>query len=589
MRRALTATAVILVCSFAVAAEGPKRDPLGLGWVGDRRVELAEGAELSPGEALSVYLRVPAEGRLTGGGATAGSLGARAETAQGHKEGLTVSAGAESGWSIDLAGLQGQIVEVSLENQADAKTTLRDLRLDGSRRTAPAVLSAGDRPEGARNVIVYVIDTLRADHLTPYGAAPDVSPFLDDLAGRSALLRRGYSLAASTPPSISGLFASLPPYRLAGTLTKATVPTTLAEAFQAAGHATASFQANFLLIEPLGFSRGFDTYEMLRRRGKKKMQPVDAEAVHEAALAWLREHRDEPFFLYIQTMDAHFPYDPPSPYAERCAVEYDSVEDARRLVHSRIEADSSLDAKEREARLAGLAALKDDEIEPLIQYLQSIGEPCYEAAIAYADAQLGQFVGELEKLGVADRTAIVVTADHGEPLNEHGALDHGVNLYEEQIHVPLLVHMPGAAAQDVDVPVSLIDVAPTVLDWAGLPVPGGFAGRSLLQPDRDGRQGVVFGERLEKAVARSGGPNAFVREGDWKLILTGEKRELYDLAQDPDEARDRSSDDPIRVRYLESALRRVAPPAASTSEPASLSDADAKTLQQSLRALGYID
>ena len=589
MRRALTAAAVILVCSFAMAAERPESESLAMGWVGNRRVELAEGAELAPGEALSLYFRVPAEGRLTGAGAAEGSLGARAETADGREQSLEVSAGGESGWAIDLAGLEGQIVEVSLENRADAKTTLGDLRLRGQPRTAPAVLSAGERPEGARNVIVYVIDTLRADHLTPYGAAPEVSPFLDDFARRSALFRRGYSLAASTPPSISGLFASLPPYRLAGTLTKATVPTTLAEAFQAAGHATASFQANFLLIEPLGFSRGFDTYEMLRRRGKKKMQPVDAEALHEAALAWLGEHRDEPFFLYIQTMDAHFPYDPPSPYAERCAVEYDSVEDARRLVHSRIEADSSLDAEEKAARLKRLEALKDAEIEPLIQYLQSIGEPCYDAAIAYADAQLGTFVGELEKLGVADRTAIVVTADHGEPLNEHGTLDHGVNLYEEQIHVPLLVHLPGASAQDVDVPVSLIDVAPTVLDWAGLPVPEGFAGRSLLQPDPDGRQGVVFGERLEKAIARNGGPNAFVREGDWKLILTGEKRELYDLAHDPDETRDRGREDPIRARYLESALRRVAPPAASTSAPASLSDADAKTLQQSLRALGYID
>src|SRR4029077_821033 len=182
-----------------------------------------------------------------------------------------------------------------------------------------------------------------------------------------------------------------------------------------------------------GFDRGFDAYDAgfhLRRRGADRYQTVErrAEVVVSHALGWLSQVANKPVFLWVHLYDAHDPYDPPSPYKERFASQ------------------------------------------------------SYDGEIAYADACVGKLLDALRKHGLYDETMIAVMADHGESLGAHGENTHGIFLYDETLHVPLLIKLPlnRSAGKHVETRVGLVDVAPTILEESGVVVPKDVQGESLL-------------------------------------------------------------------------------------------------------------
>jgi arylsulfatase A-like enzyme len=215
----------------------------------------------------------------------------------------------------------------------------------------------------------------------------------------------------------------------------------------------------------------------------------------------------------------------------------------------------------------------------------------YDDGIAYADHELGQLLAALTDLGLRDSTAIIITADHGESLGEGGRFLHGLSLNQEQVHVPLLISVPWLREPlRVGSLVSLLDLAPTLLDLAGIPVPAQFKGRSLVRSHPRHEPRIAVGERS----GPKGFQEWFLRQGEWKLIATRRGRSLFHIPSDRLETRDLSEQRPILTRYLTGllwagspAFREVdyqAPPA-----DRHLDEAQLKELEEAGRALGYIE
>jgi len=297
------------------------------------------------------------------------------------------------------------------------------------------------------------------------------------------------------------------------------------------------------------------------------------------AVRWLEQTRDptRPFFLFVHYFDPHDPYDPPPPFAGRFR---------------------SADGERRREGVRGPRASADERVaRALAAFHRETARP-YDEEIAYADDQLARLLGVLDRLGLADDTIVVMTADHGEGLGQHGWLLHGVNVYEELVRVPLLVRWPRRipARRVSGAPVEQVDIVPTVLDLVGLvPVAEGLPGRNLAAALRDvtpfDRERPVFLTRRLYEPRDFGhfpakGMKFAVRLGRWKYIVGQEEktRELFDLEADPGELRNRVVDEPERATALADLLARwqvtVGPP---VSTPA-LGDEDTA---RRLRALGY--
>jgi arylsulfatase A-like enzyme len=211
----------------------------------------------------------------------------------------------------------------------------------------------------------------------------------------------------------------------------------------------------------------------------------------------------------------------------------------------------------------------------------------YDASVAYADHEIGALVAALEELPGGGRTVVVVTSDHGEPLGQRGDVYHGHSLYEELVHVPLLMLFPWRPEPArVEAIVGLGDLAPTLLDLAGLPVPDEFTGRSLLRPTDVLHPPSAVGSKDAEAW--------YIREGRWKLLLDLEDTRLFDLSADPLETRDVSDRHPVTTEYLTSRLMERTPALldewqAPAPMESGLDAAERESLEEALRALGYIE
>lgn len=543
--------------------------PLSPGPGGGRAGDIVQ----APDSVLELFFWPPAASRLVlEGGATDGALRVSA-AAEGGAE-LEADLGGGAPWQVPLDRVAERPVRLRLANRSDRPRRWRRPRLRADLRPAPPILaSTPSADEPPPDVLLYVVDTLRADRLSLYGYGRPTSPELEELARRSHVFERAYAPGPHTVPSITSLFASRYPSELSGRLSPGgPARRTLAEAFREAGYRTAAFQANPLLFRSHGYARGFETYRTVRGHGSRLAR---AEALHERVWKWLRSRPDGPFFLYVQSMDAHFPYDPPPEYARRFGAPDP--------------------AAGRDALLEGLTpeqrrAVRGVPTEVLRRSMWASPDR-YDAAVAYADAEIGALLDRLREAGLDGRTVVAVTADHGEPLGQRGELRHGLSLHEELVHVPLILRLPGQREpRRLDEVVSLLDLGPTLLDLAGVPIPESFEGRSWLRPRDPGSPPLAVGARLEFRTNRPLG--WFVRQGPWKLLLDADGAELFHLASDPLETTDVSERHPIAAGYLETELRRRSPAFARASpEPVALdeglSEEERRKLDEALRALGY--
>ena len=481
----------------------------------------------------------------------------------------------DTSWA-ELGDFAGRIARLVVENRSGRPVRWTAVELASADPVPPPVPSPAARPAARPNVLLYVIDTLRADRLSVYGYARPTTPRLEALARRGIAFDRAYSNGPKTRDSIPVLFASRYHSELGGHLQpRPEQPiVTLAELFQRAGYRTAAFQANYVLGEGFGYGRGFDVYRVFGRRDTG--HPTESAAVlHEAAQAWLREQDDPPWFLFIQTMDVHNPYAPPPPF------------------------DGRFREADREPRLPPVSpeeAALELGLEPTPELLKRLGNLTrglrrldpdqYDACIAYADHELGSLLDALEGSGWGSDTVVAVTSDHGESLGDgDGRILHGYSLHEELVRIPLILSIPGQpGGQRSGAIVSLLDLAPTLAEIAGLEVPGSFRGRSLLRSRAPGSPPFAMGELSlsGRAVDR------FIREGPWKLVVGRGRKDLFDVERDPTTETPLTDGFEVTRAYLESRLAQLARAMAQRS-PAELTREQRQASEAALRALGYVE
>lgn len=423
-------------------------------------------------------------------------------------------------------GLAGQVARLSFTARGDA--TIRRPRvvtLDG------APLAAAPR---VRNVVFYLTDTLRADHLRVY--APDTrveTPGLSAWARGAATFMAGHSQENWTKPSCATLLSGLFPWEHRATGEDSQVPGSvelLSERLRGEGFHTGAFVANGFVSDRFGFEQGWSTFFNYLRAGRRNM----ARFVAEDVIAWLDARpTDRPFFLYVHTIDPHVPYIPPSEDLARYDPDpYDGVVDFNR------------DRTLLEGIKAGRIQLNARDRVRL--------EALYDGEITYHDRHFASMMEALERRGLADETLVVFTADHGEELFDHGSVGHGHSVWEELIRVPLIVRWPGLTdeATRIEEAAGLVDVVPTALEALGLPPSEAVSGRSLAPLLRGGTEDAP---RPTVTGFMNGWRTIVV--GRFKLIQrTTSHISVYDLEADPGETVDLAPERPIAVRYLRGLL-----------------------------------
>jgi arylsulfatase len=422
------------------------------------------------------------------------------------------------------------------------------------------------------NVLFVILDAGRARSFGTYGYPRETTPQIDRLAAEGIVFERVYTPAVYTLGAMSSVWTSQYPDRHHSEVSfSARLPKdrlTLAELLSAQGIHTAGFVANAVAGTLFGFDRGFSEFhEVFRSHGSR------GDVFRQVLPPWLKQNRDRRFFAYVHFREPHFPYDPEPPFDTRFGPDGPIPKAARR--DSRFFQDVN----------QGRRVFSEEEREHLVRL--------YDGNLAYADQEVGALVRALEQEGLLERTVVIVAADHGEELLEHGWIGHNVQVFEPSVRVPLVVRFPkgaGAPAGERVASLSdLLDVAPTIADVFGVLGKGGsdreFQGRSLLP--------VAFGAPGKPAVlSRSvwDRPRYALRDERFKFLYdtrTGTES-LYDLETDPGESRDVASEDPLRSAYYRQALHawtlRLARRGPGGTDAAEL------TCEQceNLRSLGYV-
>ncbi len=445
--------------------------------------------------------------------------------------------------------------------------------------TAPAITaprpSAAAAPSPVRNVLLYLIDTLRTDRLTPYASGTRVqTPNLVRFASGATVFESAHAAENWTKPSVATLLSGLMPWQHTATQGESVVPRSVAllpERLRDAGFHTGAFITNGYVSDRFGFGRGWASYRNYLREGRR----TEAEHVAADALSWLdRRPADRPFFLYVHTIDPHVPYRPPAEDLAR----YGDPDYRGRVSFRR-------DALLLEHIKSGRLRLNDADQRQL--------EALYDGEITYHDRHFGALLRGLEARGLADSTLVIITSDHGEEFWDHGSVGHGHSVWEELLHVPLVVRHPGVAggAARVGTEASLADVAPTIFASLGLDIPEAFSGRSLLPALRRAETGG-----LEATTSGFMENWRVVHLEGMKLIQRpGHRQRLFDLREDAAEENDLAETRPLTVGILRGRLGMELRRTENGGTRGSMrrhrprrTEIDAETAAQ-LRALGYIE
>jgi arylsulfatase A-like enzyme len=428
------------------------------------------------------------------------------------------------------------------------------LSMDGG-STASAQSSIAWNVPGRPNLVLVVLDTVRADHLSLYGYGRDTTPRLKQLAEDSMAYRNAFSASDITLTSHASIFTgaypswhgaySQPPGAPYGRELSSQTRT-IAELLRRAGYETFGVAANLYLRADFGLERGFDTFRIPRpvpmlpdqdhtllryplRRALSYVTETNqfdrlftlGEDVNREFFDALerRSRPDAPFFAFVNYMDAHFPYAPPEPYDRKFP--------GKRAHITQAELGETMDAIAR-----GKA--------PPPWYREHC-ESQYDGGIAYVDEQIGRIVDWLKRHNAYEQTMIVVTSDHGEAFGEKNRTGHANSPYQNLLHTVLLVKYPGSAHQGVEMrPVSLIDIAPTALAALGIPAPDTMQGVDLSEGAPAPRR--IYAETFRNPVAHSPDcPGGCVTKVlvEWPLKYidnrTNGRTEFFDLERDPNE------------------------------------------------------
>lgn len=399
--------------------------------------------------------------------------------------------------------------------------------LAGGLTASPARALAPDAGVEKPNILVYMIDTLRADELGCYGARVTKTPAIDRFASQGALFVNAHSAAPATRPSIASFFTGVPSpahgleKNLIGFLPKEPggLPR-VHELLKEQGYYTVGIVANPNVDAFFGFARGWDAYHGLYERKPLPGQPAprsgDLVTAADMIVDRVREEidkapRDRPFYIYVLSIDPHDPYTPPAPYDTM----YDPDADAQR--------DGSIEVLQKQFD----AAVREGRPPtPTVERIRSL----YRGEVSFADAHFGRLMDWMMERGLLDRTLVALTADHGEEFLEHGRRGHGHTLFQEQLRVPLVVRHPGSFAPlRVEEPVSLLDLSATLVLVGGGQKPGFWTGRDL--------RGTVRPATIFAAQNSVDGLRRAVRFGEEKLIRDEKsgRQDAYDLAADPGE------------------------------------------------------
>lgn len=402
------------------------------------------------------------------------------------------------------------------------------------------------------NVVLVTFDTTRADKLESYGNTRIKTPTLDRLAAQGYQFANAMTAAPITGPSHSTILTGLYPlahgFRDNGLFKLSDEQLTLPEILHQHGYATAGAVGAYPVIGRFGFGQGFDLFDdhltgqfedyLGQRVIPKTRMFFDerrAAQVNEAVIPWLTRHAANPFFLWVHYFDPHQPFEPPPPYDQLYA---------------------------------------DDP---------------YSGEVAYADAQLGRLLKRLDKLGVLNRTLVVMVADHGEGRGEHNEITHAVLAYDSTLHVPLIIRPPpgsGATGKIIEQRVATVDIVPTVLDLLGIDRPKRLQGRSLvpLMQGKPAEEPEYYAENLSPKLTHDWGELRVLFEGRYKYIH-GPRSELYDLETDPKELHDLASTMPGEVKRMREDLGQFMFDHTVGVSTTAAADDD---VVQRLRSLGYL-
>lgn len=464
------------------------------------------------------------------------------------------------------------------------------------------------------SVLLLTIDCLRADRLGCGGSRGQLSPRIDQLAKRSTVFAQAYATGPRTAESFPGILASTYPLTIHGSWDLPAEVVSLAQVLARAGYATAAFHSNPFLSANLGYSRGFDIfwdssdqtpitskvgarimprvkydsalYRTLRRLVRRfeasvgLAHYVPADMVTDKALDWL-EQQSGPFLLWVHYMDMHYPYAPPDDMLRQLRPEGIGKRQQTDLLVRSLERPESLTPAEAHV-LADL----------------------YDAGLLYVDQQVDRLLNAVDTRFGVGTTVVILTGDHGEEFLEHGQFGHGalvhqldgdrtrIRLYDELLHVPLIIRTPKPSAGVVDLLASLVDIPPTVADLVGAPTPETWQGVSL-KPLLTGEtvqlhRGVFSEYAVRTEEARL--PVVAYRTQQWKYIHDGASghHELYDLLEDPGEQANRYRLGHAVLPALQEAVRQHLLQADAGIPPTDEAALDAKMVER-LVGLGYLE
>lgn len=527
------------------------------------------------GSEAVFYLDIPSEGVLWLGGLQArGGPGRLAIAARQEGEVEQILATLEPGPdrpSIELPGGGAHLLRLALRSVPATSSSTGELVLERPTVRAypdpPSSQAPAPVPKARPNILIYLVDTLRADRVGAYGSGRPTSPRVDAFARTATLFEHAIAQAPWTRPSVTSILTGLGPLAH-GVRTLddklAAEAATLPELLRAAGYRTAAFSTNGHVSPATGLEQGFDDFFL-------DMEETGSEAVNRRVLSWLDAHAGQsPFLIYIHTLDPHAPYDPP-------------FEDRVRFAPGlRPEAGSTEDLKR-------VYAARGDKQAALIRELI----PLYDAEVAANDRSFGALLDALRARGLYDGSLLVFVSDHGEELGEHGQIGHAHDLYREVLDIPLIVKWPGQTrGERVRQIAQHVDLLPTLLRAAGLAPPAGLPGTDLrrLAAAKADPDSLAAPKAFSHLSYRNRTGLSVVHAG-WKAILPqtwtlAPGPQLFRLGRNGEEGPNRIAENPVRAGWLLAQIRAEVLRSRQGLKPEAVQlDEEAR---ERLRALGYL-